>query len=268
VGDFQRQSALVPPPRPAETSGRPEEGEIPAGQAKAFSDIDKLRSLLAVKHISTVRHRSFRTGIQALDEMAPGGAFARGAVHEFLSPARAALPKSLVLLLAQAAREAGGAIAWSDPWRELYPPALAAMGIDLRRLLLLRCGNRADELWGIAECLRSGGVNATIASIEQLSQIEARRLQLAAERGGGVGLFMRASNSKSSANYAAATRWLVKPAPGGHGVQRWNVQLLHGHGGHLGKVLLLELDRETRTLRAHPAVADRPTVPASARASA
>ena len=58
------------------------------------------------------------------------------------------------------------------------------------------------------------GGYATIASIEQLSQIEARRLQLAAERGGGIGLFMRTAHSRASANYAAATRWLVQPARG------------------------------------------------------
>jgi protein ImuA len=229
---------------------------------------DKLKNLLAAKQSSPARKRSFQTSIQALDELAPGGAFQRGAVHEFLSPPRSAPPKSLVLLLAQIAQEAGGAIAWSDPRRELYPPALAAVGIDLRRLLLLRSANRADEFWGIAECLRSGGVSATIASIEQLSQIEARRLQLAAERGGGIGLFMRAAHSRASANYAAATRWLVQPAPGGQGVQRWNVELLHGHGGQISQVLLLELDRETRTVRAHPPLVHRPTLPASTRASA
>jgi hypothetical protein len=51
-------------------------------------------------------------------------------------------------------------------------------------------------------------------------------------------------------------------------VQRWSVQLLHGHGGQVGKVLLLEVDRETRAVCASSPLADRSSLPASGRASA
>jgi len=95
-------------------------------------------------------------------------------------------------------RKNGGAVAWSDPERELHLPALSAAGINLRNLVLLRCANRADQLWALAECLRCRGVGATVAFIQRLSQIEARRLQLAAERGGGVGLFMRPYTPESA----------------------------------------------------------------------
>ncbi len=160
-----------------------------------------------------------------------------------------------------------GAIAWNDPERELYLPAIAAAGIDLRRLILLRCDRRADQLWALAECLRCPGISATVGFIERLNQIEARQLQLAAERGGGVGIFMRPYTPGKSAAYAAATRWLIQPAPGTDAVQRWSVELLHGHGGQLGKVLLLEVDRETHAMRASPPLADRSIAPPSARAT-
>ena len=125
-----------------------------------------------------------------------------------------------------------------------------------------------DQLWALAECLRCRGVGATVAFIQRLSQIEARRLQLAAERGGGVGLFMRPYALGISNYYAAATRWLIQPAPGSDQVQRWSVELLHGHGGQVGKVLLLEVDRETRALCISAPLADRPAAPATARATA
>ncbi|MGD0541707.1 MAG: hypothetical protein ABSB33_09340 [Tepidisphaeraceae bacterium] len=203
-----------------------------------------------------------------LNDLAPGGAFQYGAVHELLWQGRSALPRSFALLLAKAAQTEGGVIVWSDPRRELNPPALSAAGIDLRRLLLLRCANRSEEIWTLAECLRCRGVSATVAAVQCLSRIEARRLQLAAERGGGVGLFMRPYTPGISSYYAAATRWLIQPAPGSDQVQRWNVQLLHGHGGQIGKVLLLEVDRETRALHASAAMADRSAAPAPARATA
>src|SRR5581483_4889275 len=101
------------------------------------------------------------------------------------------------------------------------------------------------------------GVGATVAQVGRLSQVEARRLQLAAERGGGVGVLMRPW-SPGNAPYAAATRWLIEPAAGDEGAQRWQLRLLHGHGGRTGKVLLLEVNRETRAVRASEVVADRP----------
>ena len=97
----------------------------------------------------------FRTGLDMLDEAAPNGTFQSGAVHELLWPRQSTPPQSLALLLARAAQEAGGAIAWHDPERELYLPALSAAGINLRHLILLRCAKRADQLWALAECSSS-----------------------------------------------------------------------------------------------------------------
>lgn len=228
----------------------------------------ELRRVLATKPNANARCRSFRTGLDMLDKAAPNGAFQSGAVHELLWPRQSTSPQSLAVLLARAAQEVGGAIAWHDPERELYLPALSAAGINLRHLILLRCAKRADQLWALAECLRCRGIGATVACVQHLSQIEARRLQLAAEQGGGVGMFMRPCIPGKSVPYAAATRWLIAPAPGSENVQRWSVQLIHGHGGQIGKVLLLEVNRETRAVRASTPLADRPAVPAPARATA
>jgi protein ImuA len=229
--------------------------------------MDELRRALAEKRVPMIQARSFRTRLESFDALAPDGVFQGGAVHELLWSRQFTFPTSIAVLLAKAAQDNGGAIAWSDPERELHLPALAAAGISLRHLILLRGINRADQLWALAECLRCRGVSATVASIPQLNQIEARRLQLAAERGGGVGLFMRPYTPGRSAAYAAGTRWLIQPMPGDQDVQRWSVELLHGHGGQVGKVLQMEVNRETRTLRASASVADRPAAPASARAT-
>jgi protein ImuA len=229
-----------------------------------------LRALLAERAPSAV-HDSFRTEIEPLDQLAPGGEFQFGAVHELLSDPRTPLPKTIALLLAQAAQRqrgqtGGGAVVWSDPAHELYPPAL--LSLDLRRLILLRCANPADELWALAECLRCKGVCATVASIARLNQLQARRLQLAAERGGGVGIFMRPFSSHSPMPYAAATRWRVRPARGTQSVQRWTLELLHGHGRQIGQTVLLEVSRETRVVRASASVADRSAPPQATRATA
>lgn len=211
---------------------------------------------------------AFRTGLAGWDGLAPTGQFRRGAVHELLSPALAPTPKLLAVRLARAAQQAGGCLVWSDPSRELYPPALVAAGVDLSRLIVLRPRTLIDELWALTECLRCRGVSATIAAPgARLSRVAARRLQLAAERGGGIGVFMRPH--VPGAFYAAATRWLARPAVGDRDVQRWSVELLHGHGGRVGEVVLLEVDRDdANALRIPETVADRPALPTTARATA
>src|ERR1041385_1533318 len=78
--------------------------------------------------------RSFVTGLQALDALAPGQAFARGAVHELLFQPGDGEPNFLATILAQKNLP----MIWSDPHRQLYPPALASLGFDLTKLNLLR----------------------------------------------------------------------------------------------------------------------------------
>ena len=228
----------------------------------------------------------FVTGLSALDALPPGGAFARGAVHELLCDPAHGTPLFLAMLLAKcgtggpsvseqeilgdekhgrAARAmaeapaTGGAVIWCDPRGEFYPPALAAHGIPLDQLFLLHPRAAADQTWAVAECLRCKGVAAVVASVDyRLSRVEARRLQLSAERGGGVGLLLRPAGRAASAEHAAVTRWLVRPVPGERTVQRWSVQLIHGHGGRVGGGVILEHSRETNRVRAVEQLAGRP----------
>lgn len=217
------------------------------------------------------RQRGFVTGLSALDALAPGGRLQRSAVHEVLTdPAngRAMVAAAIFAMSVVQHRQAAGdpfpqpppqnppALVWCDPDQTLYPPALAGMGFDLDRVFLLRPRDRTELIWAVAESLRCAGVGATVATLDQLSRVEARRLQLAAETGGGVGIFLRYAN-RHAATYAAATRWLVRPCAGSRTTQRWSVQLIHGHGGRVGQTVFLEWDRETDLMCATDRLVDR-----------
>lgn len=214
-------------------------------------------------------NRRFTTGLAALDGLAPGGAFERGVVHELLTDTDF-VPRSFALLLAQSASRAAGTtgttrttgtpggeeegtVVWSDPHRTLYPPALARAGLPLERVLLLHPKSVADELWAITECLRCKGVSAVVAAPPRLTRVEARRLQLAAETGGGVGLLIRGHRA---ADWSAATRWLVRPMRGEANLQRWSVRLVHGHGGRVGEAIVLEVIRDALHDAVHDAGCD------------
>jgi protein ImuA len=135
------------------------------------------------------------------------------------------------------------------------------MGFDLSKTFLLHQKSPQDESWAITECLRCRGVGAVIAAPQRMSRIEARRFQLAAERGGGIGIFLRQTGRPRGGDsiYAAATRWLITPHPGERTIQRWTIQLLHGHGGRAGQSVILEQSRENHSVRALEKLSDRQT---------
>ena len=208
--------------------------------------------------LKTSPARSFVTGLEAWDALAPQQRFARGAVHELLFERSHGQPKFVAAQLTLAASSSSSPIVWCDPRGEVYPPALAALGFDLSKVYLLHPQSLVDEAWAVTECLRCRGVRAVIAAApEKLSRIEARRFQLAAERGGTVGIMLR-QRGRGENIYAAATRWLVAPHPGERTVQRWSIQLLHGHGGRVGQTVFLEYSRENHSVRAVEKLADRP----------
>jgi protein ImuA len=196
--------------------------------------------------------RSFATGLEAVDRLLPGGCWGRGVIHEILWTAKQSRPLFFAAWLARAAmgQEArGGSVVWCDPRGEIYPPALASAGMPLERLFLLRPKSSEEEIWALGECLGCKGVAVTLAQPPMLSRIAARRLQLAAERGGGVGLLLRPQ--VGCIHHAAATRWLVEPARGERTVQRWKIQLIHGHGGLLHRPVYLEYSRDPYASQAH-----------------
>jgi protein ImuA len=206
----------------------------------------------APKHITT------DFGSSGLNTLMPG--LALGAIHELLHEDNVFplfFASLLVQITAQKMPAAPRFTVWCDPFGSFYPPAVQELGLDLSRLYLLRPRSELDEIAMIGECLVCQSVGAVVAPLGRLTQVQARRLQLAAERGGGVGILIRPAGQISSI-YAAASRWLVSPAPGERTLQRWKVELLHGRGGQVGQSVYLEYCRETHTLHTSSQLANRP----------
>lgn len=213
-----------------------------------------------------------------------GAAADRPGIHELLFDRGVGHPPPafLAATLARGAlnaddRDLARAVIWIDPGihpgGSVYPPGLSAIGIPPRRLYLVH--PRPPDLVRVAtECLRCEGAAAVVTTLPQrVSRVEVRRLQLAAERGKCVGVFLReAPRGVAPDIYAAATRWLVAPAPGDRTLQRWRVQLIHGLGRNLGQSFCLEKGRashhfhciEADSLHPSAPLADPPPLPAIA----
>ncbi len=175
-------------------------------------------------------------------------------------------PKMHAFCAAAGAFRGGGAVVVLDRTSEFYPLAAVTQGIEPARLIVVHPGNKADHTWALDQALRCPAVAAVVAWPESLDgKLDGRtfrRLQLAAEQGGGLGLLIRPESVRGQPSWADV-RLLVEPLPGNspygrapctHGRRRVRVVLLRCRGGghHVRMVgeqtVEVEIDRETHPL--------------------
>jgi protein ImuA len=175
-----------------------------------------------------------------IDAALPGGGLARAGVHEVLAAEPGAATGFCALALARAARPPGGpargSLLWIAAEPDLWPPGLAQYGLSPADLVLVQARRPADGLWAMEESLRCPGVAGVVLAIPELDMTAARRLQLAAEAGGALGLLLRPGDMSESGATVALTRWRVDALAGAGGLQalgdpRWRLELLRCRGG-------------------------------------
>jgi protein ImuA len=196
------------------------------------------------------------SGCAGLDELLPGKGFWPGQLVEWLADGQGSGAGTLALLVARQACEAtGGALVVADRTGCFYPPAAMAWGIDGRRLIVVRPTCQKDELWALDQCLRCRGVAAVWAPVERLDERSFRRLQLAAESGGVLGLLVRSSSAQGKPSWSDI-QLHVHPRPEPRAQEdgslvwrgrRLHVELLRCRGGTAGSAVELEIDENSGT---------------------
>src|SRR5688500_2504040 len=146
--------------------------------------------------------RLVSTGAPPLDRLLPGGGLRRGSLVEYLSPGAGSGAGTLALGAAREACRDARALVVVDRCRTFYPPAAAAWGIDLARTLVLQPADDAAKLWALDQALRCPGVSAVFACCGALDVRDFRRLQLAAESGGTLGVLVRPSRLRGQPSWA------------------------------------------------------------------
>ncbi len=132
-------------------------------------------------------------------------------------------------------RPPGGRVLWIGRRCWPYPPSLVGPGGDqrlLERSVFVDPPTRDERLWAIDVALRSPAALVVIADGAGLTMAGSRRLQLAAEAGGTIGLLARPHHERGELS-AAATRWLVSPGPADRlrpAAPTWTVELLRRKG--------------------------------------
>ena len=182
-------------------------------------------------------------GIKAIDECLPEGGLALGALHEVAGGGNGAIDGAAAALFAAGiAARTRGRVLWCVTRQDLFAPALAQAGLPADRVIYVEAGDEKSVLACFEEGLRHGGLGAVVAEVSRLSMTASRRLQLAAEGSGTIGLAVRRWRRQTEATdfglpTAATTRWRVSALPStplsvpGIGRARWGVELVRCRGG-------------------------------------
>ena len=156
-----------------------------------------------------------------------------------------------------------GFMALVDPVSQFYAPGLSGWGISPAKTLLLRPATPRETSWAIEQCLRCPDVSVTLAFLDQrLPARVHRRWQLAAEVGGGVGMFLRPIEARREPVWADL-RMLVTPQAGGREERRRvHIEVLYRRGGLGGGRQVWEIDHAAGSVHlvaevANPATAKR-----------
>ena len=186
-----------------------------------------------------------RFGIAAIDTHLPAGGLSRAALHELagIGPDTEHGTTPALLVASLLARQPGQVL-WVSRHRDLFAPALAAVGLHPDRIVFAEAGR--SVLAVMEEGLRHSGLAGVVGELSgPLGLTASRRLQLGAEAGVPAFVLRRSRRFDDpllSAPSAAATRWRVASlhtravradAPGLRGVGRalWRLDLVRCRGG-------------------------------------
>src|SRR3954469_11776903 len=130
--------------------------------------------------LSRVESLSVPTGFSALDAQLPGGGWPTAALTEIL-PEHEGIGELRILGAALASlSQQSRTLAWIAPPHLPYAPALAALRIDLKRLIIVTTRSPKETLWATEQALRSQACGAVLAWPSAIKYPELRRLQLVA----------------------------------------------------------------------------------------
>jgi hypothetical protein len=166
-------------------------------------DVSSIAEILADARVWKLKDASaaparpvWSTGKSSLDARLPGGGWPTASLIEVLlddtglGEVQLFLP---ALVACQASRHGEDApwLVWIAPPHEPYAPALAQSGIELKRLLVVRPTTAVEALWAAEQALSSGVCAAVLLWLKGTDDRWLRRLKLAAEAGGSLGVLFR-----------------------------------------------------------------------------
>ena len=162
---------------------------------------------------------------KALD-LGEGVQLRRGRTHEVTGAGA-----DMFAVLAAAAH--GQNLLWIGLHRDIVTlnPVGLQTHLQVDQMILVEAVSRGELLWAADQALRApGGFCVILDMPDTLSLKESRRLQLAAEQGGGIGVILLRGPANTT---AAQTRWACQPVCAEQ--TTWDWTCLKGKNGETGR---------------------------------
>lgn len=197
------------------------------------------------------------TGVGPLNPLLAGGGFRDGTIVEWLTEDEGTGAGMLAFRAVVPWLSAGQTCLVVDERNEFYPAFLAALGIDLEQVLIVR-PTAKDMWWALEQALLCRGVAVTVGWLDRAPERILRRLQLAAEAGGGVGVFFRPAHVRTDSAWCHV-RLLVQALPKSdtrrpipdprcpmpESGRRVRIEVLYCKGGKSAGVVEVDIHEET-----------------------
>lgn len=193
-------------------------------------------------------------GLAPLEDLLPERQLPAGSLVELVSLREGDGAGTLALWLARQACADGKAVVIADGDGTFYPPGAAALAGDWAACLLVRPPTLREAYLAADLALRCPAVGAVVARCGNLSVPVARRLQAAAEIGGGLGLVLRSAAALGTPAFATL-RLVVQPLESAAEVRRLKIEVTHCRGGAAGQSFFLEVDHASGDVRVPAGVA-------------
>jgi hypothetical protein len=237
--------------------------------------IDALRDQLQhweAKHHKPSLVEPISSGCQAFDDWLPKGGFAPGQLIEWLSSRPGSGAAALAWVIAiRSVRDANcpsgstQSIVVVDRDGTFYPSAAIAWGLKPEQIMIVQPKNLDDTMWALNQALRCSAVTAVWTRLETIDASHFRRLQLSAEEGATLGLFVRPASAQGQPSWSDV-QLLVRPRslqpgklhePNNEPVPQsprpyrraWELQMLRCRGGTAGGSLLLQMEETSGQLQ-------------------
>jgi protein ImuA len=218
--------------------------------------VSRISSLTSLSSPLGAQESLLRLGVPALDAALEGG-LSLAALHELAPSSELQIGTAFGFALAIAGLAAKEGRAGrrqvlcittdfaGHVSASLYGPGCALFGLPMRQFLMLRVAHAREALWACEEALKCTALAAVLAELPEGGDAAdftaTRRLTLAAQAGGGLGLLLRHRLYRLPSS--AMTRWQVTPAAsqsdrfGGLGSACFDLSLYRNRRGRCGRFI-------------------------------
>ncbi|OHV82621.1 ImuA family protein [Rhizobium sp. LCM 4573] len=221
--------------------------------------IAELRGRIAhLEGNSTRKAISLPFGVREIDLRLPGGGLAFGALHEVAGGGAGTVDGAAAALFAAGiAARSTGKVLWCLTRPDLFAPAVSQAGLHPDRVIYCEGDKDEDVLASMEEGLSFGGFAAVVGELVRLPMTASRRLHLAAEKTGSLGIVVRRWRRQTEASdygnpTASTTRWRISVLPSeplpvaGVGRPRWLAELMRVKAGECAEFEIGACDAKGR----------------------